>query len=339
VLFISYIRIVFDNIDQNQFNNALDPILYTLLNLIRFLLAFFFFIVMSKKLKSELQCKYAFRSLLSTYIYLFITTLLQPLGLYFGFHIGNIYSSEGAFRFGGFMGEPQTLSAWTFSIFLILYYFYKFNINPNLKKILIISIITILSLTQSTAWILAFLVFFSFEFKYKKYYILIFIILSISFIYDLSIFNKIISDYLYISERSITIIAGYELFISSFDRILFGYGFGLSPYLLKTTEIFSMYPDLDLSELGRQNVMNSYLELLFELGIIFSLTAFFLLLKTLSLSISFSSKFLLPIVILSPLLVGIFGIGGGFFSGYFILAAPVLISLTSSNNHNKPLNN
>ena len=130
------------------------------------------------------------------------------------------------------------------------------------------------------------------------------------------------ADVFTVSERSVTVLAGAELFMSSSLNILLGYGVGLTPYLISSTDVFSDYPFFNLSSLGRQNVMNSYLELFFEFGLIGGLLYFYLLIKASRIT---TAKQLVAIL---PILTGIFGIGGGFSSGYFLISVPLVLRLS-----------
>jgi hypothetical protein len=306
----------------NEFFGATNPTLYATFSFLRYVLSISVLIILAHKTYATTGQIY--KSMFAAYVIILIPLLIQSI-IYalFGVEFGFIFHTGGSVRFGGLIGEPQTISAWLFSIFYFLYATQGREGFPNSTTAwtLLLSQVIVLALTASTAWILAFGVFIFLRLNNAGRLLALIMVGLVVAYSSLTILGKITGELFGISERSITVIAGFEVFISSIHRTLFGYGLGLSPYLLGGTEIFKLYPDLNLSDLGRQDVMNSYLEILFELGVIGAPIFFYLFINAANLR-TWST-----LVRISPLLIGIFGIGGGFFAGYLLLGIPLISRL------------
>ncbi|MHB1014753.1 MAG: hypothetical protein ACYC2W_05685 [Desulfurivibrionaceae bacterium] len=310
----------------NEFLGSIDPLLYSVFTFLHYTLGVFLLVVLANKFYPRTD--YIYRSLLTCYLILFLALLAQlVLLLLFGVEFGYIFPVGDMVRYGGIIGEPQTLAAWMFSLFFLLYSFQRptgFS-RSHTGWLLIASQVVSLLLTQSTAWIVAFCVFLLIRAGRRTRLFLAVLILLAFQVFDASIFEKVYVELFHISERSITVVAGFELFSANIYKILFGYGLGLSPYILSNADIFMLYPKLNLAELGRQNVMNSYLEIVFELGLVGSALIFTLM------YVAIRIKKLKSIIQILPLFVGIFGVGGGLFSGYFLLAMPLIVRLSANN--------
>ena len=308
----------------DEFLGAFDPIIYSALAFSRYVLTLLLLVIFSRKVYPK--AGHIFRSIAACYLILFVILVVQALLFQLlNIEVGYIFSAAGRVRYGGIVGEPQTAAAWLFSLFFILYLFLPSRryFRGHLGWLLICSQLLCMLLTQSTTWLIAFWFFLMIYSGHKtRIFLLVFMFFVAQFT-NAMIFEKIYAEIFQISERSITIAAGYELFSSNIYNTLFGYGLGLSPYVITKTEIFSLYPYLDLSSLGRQNVMNSYLEIFFELGLVGATLIFSFF------DAAMGVRDLKSIILILPLLIGVFSIGGGFFSGYFILAAPLTVRLAT----------
>ena len=318
ILMMLYVA-VNQQLQGNEFEGAIHPILYSLMSLCRYLLVVMVLIILTHK--DALKYRGWWRALLASYCVILLPLYAQAfLHIFFNFDFGYLFPVENGMRYGGLIGEPQTISAWLCSFFLVLYLGADDRVASLAKFMLIVSIFTVLILTQSTAWILGLFVFVFFQIKIRIA-LLILVVVMIVGVFD-SISDKILADIFLVSERTVTILAGAELFMSSYLNILLGYGVGLTPYLINNTDVFSGYPEFNLSHLGRQTVMNSYLEVFFELGLIGGLLYFYLLIKASNITT------LRQVLIISPILVGIFGVSGGLSSGYFLISVPLLLRLS-----------
>lgn len=312
----------------NEFEGAIQPIVYSLMSLCRYLLVVLILIVLTRD--DALKYRGWWLALLASYCVILLPLYVQAfLHVFFNFEFGYLFPVENGMRYGGLIGEPQTISAWLFSIFLVLYLGVD-DLKTGLAKfLLIVSMLIVLNLTQSTAWILGFFVFVLLRARLGIITLLLVVIVATG-VFD-RVTDKIIADIFTVSERTVTILAGVELFTSSPLSMLFGYGVGLTPYLINSTDVFTDYPVWNLSDLGRQTVMNSYLEVFFEIGLISGLLYFYLLIKA-----SRITSFREVLTIL-PILVGVFGISGGFSSGYFLISIPLVLRLSrnSSQRHER----
>ena len=318
VLIATYIVIDY-KLQGNEFEGAIHPIAYSLMSLCRFLLVVLVLIVLTRD--DVLNYRGWWQALLTSYCVIIFPLYLQTLShVFLNIDFGYLFPTESGMRYGGLIGEPQTISAWLFSFFLVLYFGLDNEASGLVKFLLILSVLIALFMTQSTAWILGFFIFLLLRARLGVIALLLLVAVA-SGVYD-SVINKIIADIFTVSERSVTILAGAELFMTNSLSMLFGYGVGLTPYLINNTDVFNSYPVLSLSDLGRQTVMNSYLEVFFEFGLIGGLVYFYLLVKGARIT---SLKQVLPIL---PILVGIFGISGGFSSGYFLISVPLILRLS-----------
>jgi hypothetical protein len=319
LIFWSFYSSNFFNLVGDEFNGAINPISYLFFSYARLCLGLFFM----ASLYANANKSYKFWAVSITVIYwlLFISTFFQYFShLLFGIEMGYIFYPATGPRYGGFIGEPQTLSAWLFCSFYVVFTLGKVNKrHPFGQALLIVSLLVSLSLTQSIVWFIATVIFFLINIKIFWVIRLLFAAMFIGF--SSFVYEKIMTDIFQISERSITYIGGFEFFSANLATLFLGYGLGLSPYLLVKSHIFSLYPQFDLSDFGRQIVMNSYLEGLFELGIV----GFILYLAALARVIGLDSWRL--IIQISPILIGIISVGGGFVSGYFLLSIPLIVFL------------
>ena len=322
-IFFSMMSINVFNIQGNEFNGAISPSLYTFLGVFRYTLILFFVLIVSRV--EYLPHKNIYRSILSLYLLLLSILVLQVFAFnIFNIELGYIYHYGDAVRYGGLTGEPQTLSAWIFTSFLFLYT-YKNDQTHNLryKFFLLLSMAITLIFTESTVWILAFLSFIVIYFKYTFYTKFLILGLLMYLVFGglgQELENKIYGDLLLISERSITIVAGFEVFSNNFYTYIFGYGASLSPYLIINTEIMETYPWFNLSNIGRQNVMNTYLEILFEFGIFGVIIFLYLFFKNSNI------VNIRTFVALIPIFIGIFSIGGGFVASYSAIFIPLIVN-------------
>ncbi len=309
------------NLQGNEFEGAIHPIAYSIMSLCRFLLVVLVLVVLTRY--DVFKYRGWWKALLTSYCVILFPLYVQTLShVFFNIDFGYLFSTESGMRYGGLIGEPQTISAWLFSFFSVLYFGLDNNNKASglVKFLLIFSILMALFMTQSTAWILGFFIFVLLRARLGMIALLLLVVVAFG-VYE-SVIDKIIADIFTVSERSVTILAGAELFMTNSLSMLFGYGVGLTPYLINNTDVFYNYPIWSLSDLGRQTVMNSYLEVFFEFGLIGGLLYFYLLVKGGRIT---SLRQVLPIL---PILVGIFGISGGFSSGYFLISVPLLLRLT-----------
>ena len=307
----------------NEFEGAIQPIAYSLMSLCRYLLVVMILIVLTRD--DALKYRGWWLALLTSYCVILLPLYAQAfLHFFFNFDFGYLFPVDNLMRYGGFIGEPQTISAWLFSFFLVLYLGVDNQTTGLAKFLLIFSILIALNLTQSTAWMLAFFIFVLPRARLGIIALLLVVIVT-SGVFD-RVTDKIVADIFTVSERTVTLLAGAELFTSSSFTLLFGFGVGLTPYLITNTDVFADYPVWNLSNLGRQTVMNSYLEVFFELGLIGGLLYFYLLIKASRIT-SFRE-----VLTFLPMLVGIFGISGGFSSGYFLISVPLILRLSRNIN-------
>lgn len=303
----------------NEFEGAIQPIAYSLMSLCRNLLVVLVLIILTRD--DALNYRRWWLALLTSYCIILLPLYAQAfLHVFFNLDFGYLFPVENGMRYGGFIGEPQTISAWLFSFFLVLYLGVDDRATGLAKFLLIVSILIALVLTQSTAWILGFFTFVLLRARLGMIALIVVVIVATGVVDRVT--DKIVADIFTVSERTVTILAGVELFMSNYFSVLFGYGVGLTPYLLKNTDVFANYPLWDLSDLGRQTVMNSYLEVFFEFGLIGGLLYFYMLIKASRITS------LRQVFSILPILVGIFGISGGFSSGYFLLSVPLILRLS-----------
>ncbi len=303
----------------DEFEGAINPIAYSLMTLCRYIFVVMVLIVLGRE--ETIRCRNWWLALFVSYCLILASLYIQfILHVFFGYEVGYIFPTVTGVRYGGFIGEPQTISAWLCCFFFCIISDMGSDAKPSNKILLYVSLIMALALTQSTAWVLAFFVFILF--RIKIWLIILGIVGTVVLGYAGYIFEKIAAEMFIVSERSITIVAGFELFARSFINIFFGYGVGLTPYLIVGTDVFSEYPFFDLSDLGRQTIMNSYLEIIYEFGLVGSFLYFFLLFRAARI---ISMRHFL---ILTPILIGIFGVSGGFGAGYFLISVPILLNLS-----------
>ena len=303
----------------NEFEGAIQPIAYSVMTLCRYILIVLVLIVLS----SEEAMKYRnwWVALFVSYFLILVPLYIQVIiHVFFGYEVGYLFPTETGIRYGGFIGEPQTISAWLCCFFFCLIAGMGSDAKASTKIFLYASLIIALVLTQSTAWALASLLFILSRTK-----LWLFVLVMAGFVFfglATQIAEKIAVEMFAISERSVTIAAGFELFTNAPINIFFGYGLGLTPYLIVGTDFFSEFPVFNLSHLGRQTIMNSYLEVVYELGMFGSFLYFFILLKASRITS------IRQLLILIPILVGIFGDSGGFGAGYFLISIPILLNLS-----------
>lgn len=318
---IATYTVISQQIVGNEFEGALHPIAYSLLAVCRYIFILLILILLCRG--GVTNNRSWWNALFLGYFLILVPLYLQViLHKFFNFEIGYIFPVETGFRYGGLIGEPQTISAWLCCFFFCLVSDVRYYAKSSLKTFLYVSIVISLILTQSTSWIMAFSLFVLLRARLWLIFSVVFglVISGIS----AQILDKIFAEMFVISERSITLAGGYELFSKSPLNIIFGYGAGLTPYLLPSTDIFHQYPVFNLSDLGRQTIMNTYLEVIFEMGLIGAFLYFYLLFR--AVQISSPKQFLC----LAPILIGVFGISGGFGSGYFIVCIPILLALSKS---------
>ena len=303
----------------DEFEGAIRPIAYSLMSLSRYLLVILVLIVLY--CDNTLKNRVWWLPLIVTYCAIAFPLYAQAVfHTIFNIDFGYLFPVENRMRYGGFIGEPQTISAWLVSIYLVLFLGVDEKSAVLKKSLLTFSILTVLTLTQSTAWVLSFFTFVLMRARFGIIALLVVVIVATG-LYD-HVMGKIIADIFTVSERTITILAGGELLMANLLSLLFGYGTGLTPYLIINTDVFTNYPVWNLSDLGRQTIMNSYLEVFCELGIIGGFMYYYIIIKASRIK---SSREMLNIL---PILVGIFGISGGFSSGYFLISVPLILGLS-----------
>ena len=319
----AFVNIYGFDIQGDEYKGAIDPFFYSSMGILRYILVFAFALVVTRLYTTPDRRIYY--SVLTLYSLLFVGLVLQVLSHYFlNINFGYMFYVQDIVRYGGMIGEPQTLSAWIFLSFMFLYA-YNDELRSNhfwSKFFLLSSIFIALLLTQSTAWLLAFLVWIlaHVRLSLSSYFLTGFLLIIVIWFFGQDVANKIDYDLLRISERSITIVAGYELFTKDISGMLFGYGPTLSSYVLLNTEIFGEYPVFNLSDMGRQNVMNPYLEILFEFGVLGAIIFLVVFFKVFGIN---SRK---KLVALLPIFLGIFGVGSAFVSAYFVLLVPLIVN-------------
>lgn len=318
ILIVTYMVMDYE-LQGNEFKGAIHPIAYALMSLCRCLLVVLVLVVLTRD--DVFKYRGWWLALLISYCVILFPLYVQAFShVFFSIDFGYLFPVENGMRYGGLIGEPQTISAWLFSFFLVLYLGVDGRATGLAKFLLIISVLVALFLTQSTAWMLGFFIFVLLRANLGVIALLLVVIVAAG-VSD-RVMDKIMADMFTVSERSVTILAGAELFMTNSLSILFGYGVGLTPYLINNTDVFNNYPVWRLSDLGRQTVMNSYLEVFFEFGLVGGLLYFYLLIKASRLT---SRSQVLTI---SPILVGVFGVSGGFSSGYFLIAIPLVLRLS-----------
>lgn len=305
----------------NEFEGALQPIPYSLMSLCRYLLVVLVLIILTRE--DALHYRKWWLALLVSYYVILLPLYAQALlHVFFNYDFGYLFPVETAMRYGGLIGEPQTISAWLCSLFMVLFLGVRDRATRFVQFLLIASLLLALVLTQSTAWIIAFLSFWLIRARLWQIAIIL-LVMVITGVAD-RVTEKIIADIFTVSERSITILAGVELFIKNPMTMLFGYGVGLTPYLITNTDVFASYASFNLSDMGRQTVMNTYLEVIFEFGLVGGLVYFYLLIKACRIT---SIREVLNVL---PILIGIFGVSGGFSSGYFLISVPFILRLSKN---------
>lgn len=301
-----------------EFSGAQDPHIYAAMATARLIISIGILIVVAKMFQQNE--KNAVIALYFLHAILVISLFFQAIFFnFFDIEIGYIYQNNAGTRFGGILGEPQTLSAWICSTMFCVFSSRNLMVIRGARAWLILSTAASLALTSSTAWIISFIAFMVILSNLALLRAFIFLIFSVIF-FDV-VYNKLYADLFVVSERSVTLLAGYEFFTDNIGNVIFGYGPGMSPYLLPKSAIFQEFPQLDLSDVGRQNVMNTFLDLTFEFGVIGFVIYAFLVAKALSIQSFNDLKKLLP------MLIGMMGVGGGYASGYFLLCAPGLLLL------------
>ncbi len=319
VLFLIYrsFTILNENsVDLIQFEQAINPEVYSLLSIGRYLLGLF---VISIFRNSDFCVDLKVTKLIfATYFALTIPLFSQALAFFYSLEFGYLFFNATGVRFGGLFGEPQTVSAWICCLYITLNALPQY-IKRAHRAILTCTLIGALILTQSTAWILA-MAFYFFTQSNKKILVLLLTFAS-GLLFGDQMIEKVFAELFTISERSVTVVAGWEVFSGEMSNWVLGYGVGLTPFVIPGAEIFFYFPDLDLSGLGRQTVMNSFLEVIFEFGVVGSFLYLFLLSR--ALCVSNLRQFLAVF----PLFIGIFGVGGGLVSGYFLIFAPLIVLL------------
>lgn len=311
------------HIHGTEFLGAINPVFYSTLALLRYIFTLGFLVVYAANIGQNFDrcCTAISVSYFLIFSLLCIQALCYKVG---GLEIGYLFPDPRGLRFGGFVGEPQTASAWMFSLFYVLYFRWMHKSDRSMPYGVLLIATQLLSLwfTQSTAWMMAFAVFVASQCNFK-YILLLLTCFPFAGILE-KLQDKISADLFTISERSISVVAGFQLFSHDLISTVFGYGIGLSPYLIVRTPIFAAYPNFNLSSLGRQTVMNSYLEPLFELGVAGAVILFYFFIK-----VSGVRKPAQWLALL-PLMTGIFGVSGGFMSGYFLLAAPLILHMSAN---------
>lgn len=300
-----------------EFRGAMDPQAFSRLAVIRFLACFPILAITMRMFESAPRSGVVATAILHGVLVssLFLQAIIYGIS---GTEVGYIFESGWGIRYGSFFGEPQTLSAWICCTMYCSWLGRKF-IGPRFGYWLIISTAGALLLTQSTAWIISFILFIIIMFGVRLYTAAF--VLGLGSLLIEVVFEKIYSDLFLVSERSVTILAGAEFFLKDIYTIFFGYGGGMSAYLLPKSATFLEYPQFVLSDVGRQNIMNTFLDITFEFGLFgvcCSLYLFF---------ISFRIKGMRDISAIIPILFGMMGIGGGYAAGYFLICAPGVLVL------------
>ena len=303
--------------DIKYFSGALDPFLYFLLSFIRVIMLILIVYLIANKIDVSSEHEFVISFTKIAFYTLSVSVILQALlsstnSVTYGF----MYFYGDQPRYGSFFGEPQTLQSWITSAFVSnICLASRLNQKHIVfkKKFLAMQLIHILSLylTSSTVWIFATFVFYTvIAFRFRLVNVIIFI--GVGFFIALVLMNKIVADLLTVSERSITILAGAEIYLLDIYNVLFGYGLGMSPYLIIGTNWFENYSIFLMSDFGRQIVMNSFLGLLFEVGILAVLPITLYSLRILMFGRHISATFLAGFV-------GTLSIGNGFWAPSFIL--------------------
>lgn len=258
----------------NSFFGAGDPLLYGYLQGFRLILAI---LVISyctdHKICSPETVVVCCRFLIVGF---FCASVIQSLAFYLGFTLGSIFPSGGlmygSLRFDALYGEPNHVHSWLVPAcgFLI------FTRASGYKLYCLLGI-AVLVWSFSLAWSIVFvsLLFLTpyqdQKLQQRKYSFIIvssLLIVSIAAFYksmDVGDYGKIALELGSLNERSGTVIAAFEILK---DHPMFGYGIGYSPYLLINTDLFLQNPSINLSHLGRQNVMSTPVQIVGELGLV-----------------------------------------------------------------------
>ncbi len=313
LIFVQYFLIF--SYELNKFNTFLGSIrtdAYFFMSLIRYFLIMNFILILMTQYEKYFEL--IKKAIFITFYVLSITLLIQFSLDIIGIKVGYVFPGNFINRYGSFIGEPQTAQAWiSLSAFYLLY-----NSQITGRLYLIIFLTLSLILTSSSAWIAATIIYFAIENKIKFKNIVQIIMGTIFLVYLIG--DKFFAEFFVVSERSITILAGIDIYSKYFFNIIFGYGVGLSPYVIGESFWFNLYPSMWLGDnFGRQNVMNTPIEYILEFGIygFILVYAYVSMLKEIGIKINY--------VLSLPLILGLMTIGGGFVSAYFAIFFPLLI--------------
>lgn len=235
------------------------------------LISAFFFIANYNLYKDQIISGLVFCS-----IFIYFSILVQIILHFLGIKSGATYINEfNQLRFGSFLGEPQILNFYALPGLIYSFVSCIFHQKKSRSYFHVLIFLFAIPFCYSTAFIgaisLAILIIFI-KNKLTRFLIGLFIIISFFFISQKS--EQVTS----INLRSITVVAGVELLK---DNLIFGIGVGMSPFYLFETDIFSSFPEFNFSNEFRQNIMNSYVEILVEFGII-GLLILFIFFKSLN---------------------------------------------------------
>lgn len=312
--FISF-KMFYDS-DITYFYGAKHPNLQFILSFGRMMLVLLTIIIILSISNVTSFISFMNRYCLSIVLVLTLTLVCQALIYNLSdMHLGYIFYYGERVRYAGFLGEPQTIQGWISSA-SIAYVLLKSRQSGSTligdKNLITIQALNILALylTESSLWVACtalFYLVYLFKFRFR-YAIILSVILALLFA---MLGSKINADLLNVSERSITLLAGYELYTRNMFTIIFGYGLGMSPYLIISSSWFEIYPMFLLSEFGRQVVMNSLIGLIFELGLSV-IVVFFIFLMKIRLR-------RLELAVLFFAIMGTMVVGNGFWSPFFLL--------------------
>ena len=326
LLFVSYLNFLYFSVEEIQyFSGSVNPLLYFILSFGRVFILVIILYLTSAKTDLSTEFKFLKKFTKSLFYFLSVSVFLQATAFYF-FQVtfGFKFFYGDSVRFGSFIGEPQTLQSWISSAFVCyICLISQNNLKDTLfsRKLILLQVTHVITLflCSSTVWIVAVFAFYIFS-LYRLRLISNILLVAACFSIAQVIMPKISVDILSISERSITILAGAEIFTKNLSNIFVGYGLGMSPYLIISSSWFENFPVFLMSEFGRQTVMNSFFGLLFEVGILLTLPIVVLTFKFLYFGRVFVATFMTG-------LMGSMSTGNAFWAPSFaLILATVLVS-------------
>lgn len=202
--------------------------------------------------------------------------MLKVFNVGFG-NITVISETEGYFRIGGYVGEPQTFGLILLSGFFPVYALIKTGSDKSwfskrfLRIILFLAVVDLLftfSVSMMIAMLVAFLIVRR-QFYRKKSLLIPLISISILFFLfytaiNVMVVTKLVSELSSVNARTLTLIIGYSMFA---DNPLSGVGIGQSPLLAEQVSGTINQDFWVLSfDKSRVPVLNSYIEWLAETG-------------------------------------------------------------------------